>query len=416
MAAVSTDHPISITGLQARHFLLMHQGLFPPRSLKDKSEILGFFRRVGCVQYDPVNIVGYNSDLALQARVQSYRPRFLDELLYQDRLLKDGWDKVSSIYPMEDFPYFARHRALMVKQHGAPDNPPMKIAGEILDAIRARGALSSLDLAHPEQIKWDWGFPTNLARAALEVLYAMGTLGIHHRVGTRRYFDLNERLIPAPILAFLDPNLSEEDYQDWHVLRRIGGLGMADPNRWSDYWLGILRVKTQARQAALRRLLEAGKVLSVTVEDNPKRTYFIRSIDFPTLESALNAPPILPQACFLPPLDNLLWDRKLLRTIFDFNYSWEVYKPASKLIYGHYVLPVLYGDRFIARFEPLCAKKSGVFTINNWWWEEGVSLDKDMQTALIVCMQEFAHYLNTDEIKIGTAIADSADLQWLSKV
>ena len=48
---------------------------------------------------------------------------------------------------------------------------------------------------------------------------------------------------------------------------------------------------------------------------------------------------------FIGPLDNLIWDRDLIRWLFDFDYTWEVYKPAEQRQYGHYVLPVLYGDR-----------------------------------------------------------------------
>ena len=54
----------------------------------------------------------------------------------------------------------------------------------------------------------------------------------------------------------------------------------------------------------------------------------------------------------IAPLDNLLWDLKLIETLFDFRYTWEVYKPADKRDYGYYVLPVLYGDRFVAPNRP----------------------------------------------------------------
>ena len=92
-----------------------------------------------------------------------------------------------------------------------------------------------------------------------------------------------------------------------------------------------------------------------------------------------------PAAAFIGPLDNLIWDRDLIRWLFDFDYTWEVYKPAAQRKYGHYVLPVLYGDRFIARVEPIFDRKARVLTIVNWWWEAGVEPDDAMVAALAEC-------------------------------
>jgi len=47
----------------------------------------------------------------------------------------------------------------------------------------------------------------------------------------------------------------------------------------------------------------------------------------------------------------MMWDRELVKELFSFEYRWEVYKPVTEREYGYYVLPVLYGDSFIACFE-----------------------------------------------------------------
>ena len=59
-----------------------------------------------------------------------------------------------------------------------------------------------------------------------------------------------------------------------------------------------------------------------------------------------------PGVTFLAPLDPLAWDRDLLRSLFGFDYVWEVYVPAAKRRWGYYVLPLLFGDRFVGRIEP----------------------------------------------------------------
>ena len=83
---------------------------------------------------------------------------------------------------------------------------------------------------------------------------------------------------------------------------------------------------------------------------------------------------------------------------------WEVYKPAAKRLYGYYVLPVIYGDRFVARFDPAFDKKTRGLTITNWWWEAGVQPDGPMEVALTACLRDFACYLDISEIRLGKQV------------
>ena len=399
---------LHLSRAEARRFLLAHQRLWPPRSLAGKSGVLAFIRHVGCIQYDPVNLVGQNPELVLQARVADYSPRLLNELLYTDRRLVDGWDKQAAIYLTEDWPYFARHRDWVRYRHGDPTSPPMTIAEAVRAAIRERGPLCSADLGHNDTIAWWWGVPTRLGRAALEILWSMGELGIHHRVNTRRYFDLTERLLPADLLAVADPNPAEDAYKDWHITRRIGGLGIASPTA-TEYWLGILSperagLTAAVRRAALARLCGLGALIPVAVEGVERRPLFIRATDAPLLDLAGRAAGASPAAAFIGPLDNLIWDRDLIRWLFDFDYTWEVYKPAAQRKYGHYVLPVLFGDRFVARVEPIFDRKARVLTIVNWWWEAGVEPDDALVAALAECLAAFGRYLGAEEVRLGAAI------------
>jgi hypothetical protein len=229
-------------------------------------------------------------------------------------------------------------------------------------------------------------------------------------------FDLIERLLPADLLAAPDPNETDEDRLNWHVLRRVGGLGLANPSAteyWGTIWGMTLGVKSEVRRAALTRLVERGDLVAVAVEDVPKRTFFIRTADLPTLEAVQTTSPPKPRAAIIGALDNFMWDRNLLRWVFDFDYVWEVYKPAAKRKYGYYVLPVIYGDRFAARFDPAFDKKTRELTISNWWWEEDVQPDEAMQAAMAACFREFMGYLDASRIQLGEEVASEKTLHWV---
>jgi uncharacterized protein len=405
---------MQISKSQARRFLLAYQGLWPPCSFEGKAGIMAYMQRMRCIQYDPLDIVGTNPDLVLQARVAGYRPEMLRELLYQERRLLDGWDKNVSIYPVEDWPYFRRTRAADARLVEERPSQVREILPQVRAAIREYGPMSSLELKEVgEAVQWDWGWPASLARAALESLYFMGELAIHHRVHTRKYYDLVERCLPEELLRVEELNPSEEAYHDWYVQRRIGSVGLLW-NRAGEGWLGMGPIKSPQRKAALERLVEQGAMRTVQVEGLSDPFYY-RSQDQGFLEQVLQTGEAKLRATALAPLDNLLWDRRLLRELFGFEYTWEVYVPADKRRYGYYVLPVLYGERFIARFEPGRVGKMGPLTIENWWWEAEVNPSQEMKAALVAWMGDFLRFRGDRGLALSAQAVEEAGLGWLGE-
>lgn len=401
---------LRLTKSQARQFILAHQGLWPPRCLTGKSGVLQYIDCVGCIQFDPLDIVGHNSELVLQARILGFRRAMLQELLYDERQLIDGQDKMMSIYSVRDWPYFRRDRESAARSLADGAELIRSILPQVRKDIMDRGPLSSIDLDYNDRVKWPWG-PARLSRAALESMYFCGELVIHHRVHTRRVYDLATRRLPQDLLSAPDPNVGEEEYRDWRVLRRIGGIGLLW-ERSSDAWLGIPGVRSKQRRESLERLLTQGKVTEVSV-DGIAPTLYLRTEDENSLYSALSDRTRAPRAAVLAPLDNLLWDRRLVAELFDFDYRWEVYKPAPLRDFGYYVLPILYGDRFVARFEPARGSAGGAVVIRNWWWEPGITLSDEMRAALTDCFREFLAYLEADGLAIDSQAAQRARLSWL---
>ena len=169
-----------ITKEQARCFLLIHHNLINPRSLKGKDGILQYVNKVGCIQYDPLDKVGYNPYLVLQSRIKDFKPEILAKLLYDDRKLIDGWDKNMAIYSTDDWPFFSRFRRDAYRRYGDESRPINEILSRVRDELAERGPLSSIDLKFDAKVDWSWA-PTRAARAALESMYFWGELIIHHK-------------------------------------------------------------------------------------------------------------------------------------------------------------------------------------------------------------------------------------------
>ena len=403
---------LTITRHQARRFVLAHQNLWPPRELRGKAGVLEHMQRVRCIQFDPLNIVGRNPELVLQARVGDFQPSMLDELLYRDRQLVDGWDKMMSIYPVEDWPCFRRRREGAVNHRGRSRDEVDAIVPKVRHELEARGPLSSNDLDFGQTVNWSWA-PTRVARAALESMYHWGELIVHHKVNTRKVYDFAHKHIPQATLSAPDPHETVEHYHDWYVHRRLGSVGLVRAGGGAaGAWLGLPGIKSPARVVIIERLLKRDQLLQIEVEGLAQPCY-IRSQDKATLDSVLRDDNVPLHASIVAPLDNLIWDRRFVEALFDFSYVWEVYKPAAQREYGYYVLPILYGDRFVARFEPGRDKKRGALTVQNWWWEKGGSPSPEMQVALINCFRRFLTYLGRDTLLVDDGAVAQADLGWL---
>ncbi|MDP4093274.1 MAG: winged helix DNA-binding domain-containing protein [Bacillota bacterium] len=379
-----------ITKQQACRFLLKYQGLQQPYKSEGKAGILEYIRRVGCIQFDPLNIAGHNQELVLQSRINSFKPCLLNELLYKDRKLIDAWDKNMSIYLTEDWPFFKRNRDSAWFRFGNENIPIVSVLPQVRNEFKQRGPMSSSDLAFDQTVDWPWA-PTRLSRAVLESMYFWGELIIHHKEGTRKIYDLVGSHIPDELLEAHEPNVTPEQYHDWYIERRIGSVGLLW-NRSGDAWLGISGINSAERTKAFERLLGGNRIIEVTVEGIKLPLYF-KSEYLHLMESVINSDEAASVASIIAPLDNLIWDRQLTKALFNFDYRWEVYKPASERQYGYYVLPVMYKDKFVARFEPGTDKKTGSLIIKNWWWEPGTELSDDMFSALKACFKEFIGFL-----------------------
>lgn len=390
---------------QARRFLLLHHGLMPVNALAPKQAgVREYFQRVRFVQFDPLAPVAYNHDLVLHARVKGYHPSHLQALMYQKREVLDQWDKCQGMVLAQDYPCFARHR-LQAEGERPWRESIEPVLPQIYQQVELRGALCSADLPeYSQKVRWPWG-SAPIARAALETLYERGQMVIHHKQGVRRYYDLATRHLDEGLLSAPDPNPTQQEHDDWFLLRRIAGVGML-ADAASDAFLGA-QFPAQRRKQAFSRLLEKGSITPVQLEDGGAPLY-LRTQDAHLLD-LVDANPASHFA-FLAPLDSLLWDRKLIHRLFGFRYVWEVYKPQHQREYGYYVLPVLYRDQLIARVEPAADRKNNTLVIKNWWWQPGATMKPAHQKPLQQALQRLAALAGVEEVVYADEAADKLKL------
>jgi len=336
--------------------------------------VLRVVDRVGSLQFDPLEIAGRNHDLVLLARISGYRREWTDHWLYgPDRVLYETYNKQLSIVPTAELPWYRLTWDRNHAEHsGGAFDEHAPLVEELLERIRVDGPLLPRDVGPRAAIDWYWR-PTNQVRAILEALAESGILGISRREGNLRVYDLVERLFPAELLA---DRQSEWEQRRHRLLSRYRGGGLLGTGGQSELWYGSGR--NAAERALLRaELVERGELVPVTVE-GIKGERFVVGLELSMLERAARevaagGPPggVDPGVAFLAPLDPLCWDRDLLRRLFDFDYIWEVYVPAAKRRWGYYVLPILYGDRFVGRIEPRIERRAGTLRIAGLWWDEG---------------------------------------------
>jgi uncharacterized protein YcaQ len=356
----------------ARRFLVTRHLLAPPRALPPGSaSVRTTIERLGSLQFDPLEITGRNHDLVLAARIDGYRRSMTDALLYEDRWLYETYNKGLSLVPTAELPWYRiawdqaaeRHAEGAFREHA-------DLVAELLERIRREGPLASSDVAPRAAIDWYWR-PTNQVRAILEALAEAGILGLARRDGNRRVYDVVDRLFPADLLAERPDEPEQRRHKLLSRYRAHGLLGSRGGQ--GELWYGTGPTAAD-RYRHRDALIEAGLLLPVEVE-GVRGDRLILAEEAPWLAAAemdvRSGAPLAAGVALLAPLDPFVWDRDLLRSLFDFDYVWEVYVPAAKRRWGYYVLPVLWGDRLVGRIEPRFERSSGTLVVLDVWWEGG---------------------------------------------
>ena len=359
--------------------------------------MLTVIERLGSLQFDPLEMPGAkNHDLVLFARIKGYARAHCERWLYgatDERHLVEVYNKALNILPASELPYYrsawsraqARHGAGILRAHA-------KVARAILARIKGEGPLSTAAFAeHDAPIDWHWA-PTRAGRAVLEALFETGKIGIFRRDGNRRHYDLIERLFPAELLK---KRVSVKESMRHRLLSRFRGVGLMGAVASTELIAGTGTAKE--RTQLLKELVEDGTLAATEIEGVRGLRYLLTSELSILLSKAKGAQKV----SFLAPLDPLMWDRAMLRSIFDFDYKWEVYVPAKKRVHGYYVLPVLFGARFVGRIEPRFERSTKTLQILGLTFEAGFAPleEEGFADALRETLRDYAAFVGATKVK-----------------
>jgi uncharacterized protein YcaQ len=377
---------VDVDAETARRFFVARHLVAPARSVKrGPAAVMKVVGRLGSLQYDPLSVAGKSHDLVLHARVADYEPAWCDRL-YEQRKLFEAYNKGLSFVPTSELPWFrgyaSRNSTRLLAENA-------EVAERVLERIRADGPLSSLDFDRERGSTTDWfGAPTNVVRAVLEAYAVTGVLGLARREGTRRYYDLIERLVPAVVLARNVPIAEQLRHKMLSRYRAHGLLGAA---AGGDIFSGLGPAKPDpdrpelpGRTVLRQELVDTGELVPAAVEGVRGKRLVLR--DEVALLAAPPEPPV--SVAFLPPFDPIVWDRPFLKSLFDFDYVWELFHPPAKRRWGWYVLPILFRDRLVGRIEPRIDRDAGRVEVIGLWWEDGFNAGRAdgfvdaMRTAL----------------------------------
>ena len=288
--------------------------------------------------------------------------------------------------------------------HGAGFTSIPELEEQAVAYIRENGPVSSDTLPIQGKVFWhssmpwsgNWHGTSPAARSVLEQLYTDGVLLIHHKSGSRKFYDLADKYFSRDLLDAKNPCPDEISFHEWRIKRRIGAIGLLW-NRRSDAFLGIEMTAAQ-RNAAFEKLETEGVIQNTAVEGIRFPMYYLTE-DLPLVEAVLSDAVDLRQRLeFLAPLDPMLWDRKLVEAIWDYQYSWEIYTPAERRKYGYYVLPMLYGEKMIGRIEAAADRKADTLVIKNIWYESGIRQTKKLNAAIDAAIRRLAKFNDCSRI------------------
>ncbi|HEY2891496.1 MAG TPA: crosslink repair DNA glycosylase YcaQ family protein [Dongiaceae bacterium] len=341
-----------VSAAELRRFLLDRLGLAGP--LRRASEAAQLAADLAMIQIDSIRVTGLrNHELAWLARSEASVADFY-AMLYE-----------RSEFRETHYPIFAVRRDWVpTLSHGMDDLRPaskrtrrrmLPLMQQVEQQIREKGPMAP---SHFESRRVRGGFNTvKSTTRALEFLFSDRRLHISGRTQHfHRLFDVSERALPE-LAQWQAP--AKAEYEHFLMRSALQVLKIATADQWADrvaLHYGQWRGESIKRWRSLVEREAANVAKPVKVTDLPDEpVYWYLRADEKGWKSAAGAFEADHPARIVPPLDNLLFNRKRFSQLFGLDYKFEAYTPLHQRRY-YFAMPVIHGDRLVAMLD---AKKAG---------------------------------------------------------
>lgn len=306
------------------------------------TDLLDVVHHLTLVQNDPTNAVAPSADLVLWSRLGSaYDPDELVSALDTQRLI----ELHMMIRPREDLRLYTAEMAAWPGpgelREWQEDVERWFAANEecrldILERLRMDGPLPARELPDSCVVPWrssGWTNNQNVTKM-LDFMVQRGEVATAGREVRERLWDLAERVYPD------DPGVPYDEALRIRDERRLRALGIA-------------RAKATETPHEPNHVGDVGEP---AVVEGVRGTWRV--------DPEQLGQPFAGRAAVLSPLDRLVYDRKRMADLFEFDYQLEMYKPAAKRRWGYWAMPVLYGDRLVGKVDATADRDRGVLRVD----------------------------------------------------
>jgi len=376
------------------------QGLAMPlsgRTLTAES-FTDHLERTGGLQVDTLNVVDRAHYLTLWSRYGSYDRALVDDWVHRDRIAFEYWAHEASILPIAHLP-LGRRRMLAFPPRGwlrqswwQRYQTSAASKRRVLGRLRREGPLESAAFAaDPDEWRGVERPGGNYPMAkedgrSLKLLWHAGRVAICGRRHFRCVYDLFERVHPA-----VKP-VSPAAYEDSWLLGALGAQGIASERHLAGYFTAH-DLDAGGRRRVISRNLRRGKVVEVRVAGRREPFYAL-----PEHLDGLGASPEPGGTTLVCPFDSLLWQRRRAEDLLDFRFRVELYTPAARREFGHYVMPILHGGRLVGRLDPKFHRERSELEIRAVRLEPGRRRDEGLARGLAAALRSLGEFVGARRI------------------
>lgn len=352
----------------------------------DKSHLYKIIDQLGYVQIDTISVVERSHHHVLWTRMPDYKKIMLDELVH-DKKVFEYWSHAAAYLPMKDYRYSLIRKENYLKNYKTWGKANRKIISYVYNRIKNEGPLQSKDFDDKRDSAsgwWDW----KPSKDALDFLFHQGKLMIAKRSGFQKVYDLAERILPANI----DSSCPTEKEYYKHIIEnsiKANGLVTEKEITYQRKYNRIVFGKL------IKELLEDKKILKVQLKGIVGEYYFTTQDKLELLNEKKNYSGIH----ILSPFDNLVIQRKKLKTFFGFDYTIECYLPESKRKFGYFCMPVLNDEKIVGRIDAKADRAGKIFFVKKIYWEDNVNLNDRLIKKLERKLKEFGKFTGCEKIE-----------------